>query len=108
MPNSTKNTLTIGVNETTAIVEIDESCMSNVEFHFNNTSSGAPHGCTYQSVTNYPYIRYTIECLGTNSADSAFQGDVIEYYYSYDIDNSGDGCDDPHICTFEGKHYELD
>lgn len=107
MPNSTTSTLTIGVNETTAIVEIDESCMSNVEFHFTN-NSGGNHGCTYQSVTNYPYIRYTIECLGSTEADSGSTGDTISYYYSYDIDNSGDGCGDPHICTFEGKNYELD
>ena len=108
MPNSTTSTLTLGPNPVVASLIIDEECMSNVEIHFSN-NSGGNHGCDYTSSSyGLPNVLYSIECKGSTDADSGSNGDTISYYYSYDIDNSASGCDDPHICTFEGKHYELD
>lgn len=77
---------------------LDTSCMSDLVFY-------DPEGdCTFANSSNVASGSATISyncpqgtAAGTYSAS-----------FDYQVNNSGDGCGDPHICTFEGKHYELD
>jgi hypothetical protein len=86
---------------------LSNDCMENVVM---NTPTGGS-GCSYDTESGY-------DSTGDGSADSTqycfscaagtYNGDTISVTYTYDIPDSASGCDDPHICTFEGKHYELD
>ena len=80
-------------------VSLDTSCMSNVTFY--DPTNG---GCTYSTSSN---VASGDAVISYDCPQGTSEG-TYSATYSYEVDNSGEGCGDPHICTFEGKQYELD
>ena len=79
-------------------VSLDTSCMSNVAFY------DPTGGCTWSTASNVA----SGDAVVSYDCPQGTEEGTYSASYSYNVDNSGEGCGDPHICTFEGKQYELD
>jgi hypothetical protein len=99
--------VTSGENGRSMCKILSDDCMESVvmgEPSGGNCSyDGDPSGYDSNDDGTADSTQYCFTCdVGT------YDGDTITVSYTYDIPASATGCDDPHICTFEGKHYELD